>query len=108
MTRHKGIGGHQYEIVNASKRMVKELWVENRKVELDKQGHAYVYDEGLAKEIDTRYGVKAKTPQAGKVVVCPVSDRDPTREPGHMYTFFVPDLSRFKGWTESRNRFRRP
>ena len=100
----KGIGGHQFEVVNASKNHVKELWVEDRCVKLDKQGHTYIEDEGLAQEIDCRYGVKAKTRQAGKVVVIPVSDHDSTRERGHTYTVTVPDLSRFKGWGDRRSK----
>jgi hypothetical protein len=100
--KHKNIGGHQYQIVNAAQNPVTELFVENRSVKLDKNGSAYIYDEGLAHEIDCRYGHKAKTDHAGQVVVIPVTDSDPTREYGHQYTFSAPDLSRFKGWKESR------
>lgn len=101
--KHKGlIGGRQYQIVNASKNPVKSLFVEDKRVDLDKNGSAYVYDTGLAEEIDCRYGAKAKTTHGGQVVVIPVSDSDPTREPGHRNTFLAPDLSRFKGWKESR------
>jgi hypothetical protein len=95
-------GKRQWEIVNASKRGTQEVWVEDRCVKLDKQGKAMIYDEGLAQEVDARCGVKAKTRHAGDVVVIPVDDRDPTREPGHVYTVTVPDLSRFKGYAESR------
>ena len=99
--RHKGsIGGHQYQIVNSSQNPVKELFVENRSVKLDRNGSAYVYDEGLAQEIDSRYGRHARTDHAGQVVVIPVSDSDPSRESGHHYTFTVPDLSRFRGYGE--------
>lgn len=100
--KHKTIGGHQYQIVNAAQDPVVELYVEDRAVKLDKNGSTYVYDEGLAQEIDCRYGPKARTDHAGQVVVIPVMDSDPSREIGHQYTFRNPDLSRFKGWKESR------
>ena len=86
----------QYHIVNASQDPVVQLNVDGHKIKLDKQGQAYVYDEGLGREIDARYGHKAKGPDAGSVVAIPVDDSDPTREPGHVYTFMVPDMSRFK------------
>jgi hypothetical protein len=102
--KHRGcVGGHQYQIVNAAKNPVREVFVENRSVKLDNNGSAYVFDEGLAQEIDCRYGPRAKTTHAGQLVVIPVSDSDPGREYGHQYTFSVPDLSRFKGWGESRS-----
>jgi hypothetical protein len=94
-------GKKQWEIVNASKRGTKAVYVEDRCIKLDKQGKAMIYDEGLAQEVDARYGVKAKTRHAGDVVVIPVDDRNPTREQGHQYSFTMPDMSRFKGWSES-------
>jgi hypothetical protein len=86
----------QYHVVNASQNPVKEVDIDGHKITLDKQGQTYVHDTGLAEELDARYGWRAKTAEAGKVMVIPVDDSDPTREKGHIYTFTVPDMSRFK------------
>lgn len=86
----------QYQIVNASQNPVKEIDIDGRTVTLDKQGSAYVTDTGLGEEIDARYGHRAKTETAGKVVVIPVDDSDPQREKGFATYHRVPDLTRFK------------
>ncbi len=80
----------QYQLVNASYDPVVELDVDGHKIKLDKQGQAYVYDEGLGREIDARYGVHAKTGDVGKVVAIEVDDSDPAHELGHMHWFGLP------------------
>ena len=86
----------QYEIINASPKPVRELDVDGRKVKVNPNGKSVIYDSGLAREIDQRYGHKAKGRDAGKVVVVEVDDLNPKKERGHMHVFSMPDMSRVK------------
>src|SRR5688572_28529989 len=72
----------QYEIVNNSLEGVKQLNVDGREVKLGGNGLGVVVDEGLAKEIDARYGYRSQERTAGQVVVVPVDDRDPQQDKG--------------------------
>lgn len=88
-------GGKAYEIVNASKNPVREIDVDGHRVKLARNGQGFVHDAGLAEEIDARYGQKARTKTAGKVVVIPIDDGGdrPDTRPS---IFSMPDMSRFK------------
>ena len=88
----------QFEIVNASRDPVEAIDIDGHRVKLSDQNHmATIVDEGLAREIDARYGAHAHTRQANSVIVVPVDDRDPKADKGYRQSFRVPDLSRFKG-----------
>lgn len=89
----------QYEVI-VQKPVTENMHLDfdNRHVEVSlggKRGVTTIADAGLAKEIDARYGDNG----SGDVIVIEVDDRDRTREPGHTYTFSVPDLSHIK-WSK--------
>lgn len=46
-----------------------------------------VYDKGIAREIEQRYGKKAKGDDGGEVLVAEVDNENPQHERGHKYTF---------------------
>ena len=91
----------QYEIVSQTPTYEPvKLDFDNRQVEVSlggRKGMTTIDDAGLAREIDARFGDQNRGPDGGKVIVIEVDDRDKQREPGHMYSFPAPDLSRFKG-----------
>jgi len=91
----------QYEIVSQTPTYDPlKLDFDNRQVEVSlggRRGMTTIDDAGLAREIDARFGDQNHGPDGGKVIVIEVDDRDKQREPGHVYTHLVPDLSRFKG-----------
>lgn len=64
-----------------------------REMRFGKKSNAFtVSDMGLAREIEAEHGAR----ETGEVVVI----RQPVREPGHRYTFSVPELPWKKGKKE--------
>lgn len=74
----------RYMVVKASQRDLPSLQAGDRELAFGKSGMEIV-DPGVAHEIEDRYGVKG----TGDVVVVP---HYVDREPGHHYTFSVPEL----------------
>ncbi len=74
----------QYEILNNSTdKPVRQITVDGHKVKLRSNGYGVVVDEGLAREIDARYGYRSKERTGGQVVVVPVDDRDYSKPKGY-------------------------
>ncbi len=93
-----------YEVINATKNPAR-LNIDGREIvvsEGGKRGVTTIHDAGLAREIEARHGDSARTKEGGKVIVIEVDDRDKTHEPGHQYSFSVPDMSRFKGYRDRK------
>lgn len=90
----------QYEIVSQVQTDEPlHLDFDNRHVEVSlggRKGITTIDDAGLAREIDARFGDQNRSKEGGKVIVIEVDDRDKQREPGHVYSFQVPDMSRFE------------
>jgi hypothetical protein len=81
----------KYQILNADENMPKGIDIDKRKLKFDRKSQAfYTRDEGLAKEIDARLGVKSPS---RRVAVIPTNDHKPT--------FSVPDLSGIKGMSHN-------
>jgi hypothetical protein len=77
----------KFQVINADMNMPTEIGIDKRRLKYDKKlQHFYTRDEGLAKEIDSRYGLKSPHK---KLVVVPTNDNKPV--------FAVPDLSHIKG-----------
>lgn len=90
----------KYEFVKATTRKVDELRVGGRRLKLDRNGVAYTYDAGLAREVEQKYGNWRRAAHRNTVVVNEVDYEDPTRERGHVYTFTIPELP----WKKKRKR----
>jgi hypothetical protein len=79
----------KYQVIKATKRPFNTIKVDDHEMSVPKKFGAFtVVDEGMAHEIDARYGVKGQE-MAGQVVVCPVNTNP---DPIHPRTFTVPEL----------------
>lgn len=73
-------------VVRLTQRKIAGLDIDGKELAFGKKTNAFeVVDDGMAREIEARYGPKA----TGEVVVAP---HDYNPEPGHRYSFQVPDL----------------
>lgn len=76
----------KYMVIKSTRRDIAGLSIEGKDMTFGKKTHAFeVNDSGLAREIEAQHGPKA----TGDVVVMPHVIQ---REPGHRYTFTVPEL----------------
>ena len=76
----------QYMVVKATQRDVSGITVDGKPMQFGKKTNAFeVNDPGVAHEIEAEHGIKA----TGEVVVVP---HFTDSEPGHHYSFLVPDL----------------
>jgi len=79
----------KYQIVKATTRPFTAIKVDDHIMNVPKKFGAFtVVDEGMAHEIDARYGQKGQE-MAGQVVVVPMNTNP---DPIHPRTFAVPDL----------------
>jgi hypothetical protein len=93
----------QYEIVNNSTGApVTSLNVDGHEVKLQGNGMATVVDEGLAKEIDARYGFRSRERTGGKVVVVPIDDRDPHQDRGFAVYHRITRAMRYRTLAEKQ------
>ena len=86
-----------FEIVAATPgpKKIRSIDVGGRRVKFKKNGTARVDDPGVAAELESRYGQKAKGADAGQVVVIPLEqyneDRD-RRKGSNPFYWTVPEL----------------
>jgi len=91
----------QYEIVNNTTDPLREINMGGHKVKLNNNGKGVVYDPGLAKAIDQKFGYKAPGAEGGKVVVVEVDDLDPRQERGFPTYMRIPGMERIKWKTKA-------
>jgi hypothetical protein len=75
-----------WEVVKASQRKFDTVLARGKQMKFGKNGGMFVYDKGLAKEIDEKFGTKRGATH--DVVVSEVNnERDAIHDPGHKYFF---------------------
>lgn len=85
-------GTVKYEIVSNNKAFDGKMEVGGRRLKLSRRGNLYTHDPALAHDIDQKYGFDKRGTRRKDVVVCPVPNEDPEREPGHRYLFVMPAM----------------
>ena len=80
-----------FQVIKATRREINGISIDGKTMNFGKKFGAFsLSDPGLAAEIKASYGPKGSD-APGQVVVVPV-DGPRGREPGHKYTFTVPEL----------------
>lgn len=69
-----------FEVINNTDKHIKSITVGGRRVKFKRNGTAMVDDPGVAREIEQRFGPKAKGHEGGKVVVAPLEAYNERRD----------------------------